>query len=223
VGKKRMLVVGGWLVMLAGLAVSVMGKHYGAAMGIVMLGFILCVFQYFERGAIVLEKIVLVSLLSALSSVGRVIFAGLPSVQPSSFMIIMAGGAFGPEVGLMTGIVTAVASNLVLGQGPWTPWQMFLWGGMGFLSGVFRRVLMRNRWLLVGYGLLWGFIFGWGMNLWYMVGYAAEANVLFFVAACFSSFPFDLAHGVSNALLLLVAAGPMLTVFRRLAVKYDIH
>lgn len=32
-------------------------------------------------------------------------------------------------------VMAALVSNLFFGQGPWTPWQMFSWGIIGFLSG----------------------------------------------------------------------------------------
>lgn len=31
--------------------------------------------------------------------------------------------------------LAALSSNLFFGQGPWTPWQMFSWGLIGFLAG----------------------------------------------------------------------------------------
>lgn len=189
---------------------------------IIIVGLIIIVLNYFERQKIVVEKIVLIAMLSALSSAGRVVFASIPSVQASSFIIMIAGIAFGKEVGLMTGMITAIASNLILGQGPWTPWQMFLWGLMGFLTGAMRQRLKSNKWFFISYGFLWGIVFGWVMNLWHIVGYMSDISLEIFILAGISSLSFDIAHGFSNAVLLLFAKDPLLRIFDRIAKKYGL-
>jgi len=223
--KKLIYFILGWLLMLLGLLISVtvFVSNYLISIFIVIIGLITCVFHYFERKSIVVEKIVLISLLSAISSVGRIIFSSIPSVQPSSFIIMMAGLTFGKEIGLMTGVITAVASNLILGQGPWTPWQMFLWGSMGLLTAILRKQLMQNKFFIIIYGFLWGFLFGWIMNLWYIAGYMHDISIKVFIAACISSFYFDLAHGVSNVLLLIFAKDQMLLILNRINIKYKIN
>ena len=40
----------------------------------------------------------------------------------------------------MVGAVAALASNLFFGQGPWTPWQMVGWGGVGLFGAGLARV-----------------------------------------------------------------------------------
>ena len=48
----------------------------------------------------------------------------------------MLGGA----PGFMVGAIAALASNLFFGQGPWTPWQMVGWGGVGLFGAALARV-----------------------------------------------------------------------------------
>lgn len=168
------------------------------------------------------EKTVLIALLSSLSTVGRVLFAGIPSVQPSSFIIIMAGLCFGKEIGIMTGLVTALASNLILGQGPWTLWQMFAWGLMGLLSALLSKPLISFKFFRAVYGVAWGFLFGWIMNLWYYTGYNTEIGLSYYITAGISSFPFDLLHGLSNGLLMIFSGDLFLRAFRRIGIKYGI-
>jgi len=189
---------------------------------ICVLGIILVWLRRFEGRRVIIEKVVLIALLSALSSAGRVLFSGIPSVQPSSFIIIVTGISFGPELGLMTGLVTAIASNLILGQGPWTLWQMLLWGVMGYGAGILSTNLVRHKALRVIYGFTWGFIFGWVMNMWVVAGYSPEIGVKAFIAAGAASFYMDLAHAISNAALLLLAGDRLIRTFRRIGVKYGL-
>ena len=41
----------------------------------------------------------------------------------------------------MIGATAAIVSN-ILGQGPWTPWQMFSWGMIGFIAGLLRNTFL---------------------------------------------------------------------------------
>ena len=119
----------------------------------------------FERKAFVSREIVLVAVLAAIAAVSRVPFSILPSVQPTSFVIIVSAIVFGSETGFMIGATAAIVSNIFLGQGPWTPWQMFSWGMIGFIAGLLRNTfLMKKLWGRLLYGLFVGFLFGWIMN-----------------------------------------------------------
>lgn len=176
----------------------------------------------YEKKSVIVEKTVLIALLSAISAVGRILFAAVPNVQPSSFIIIMSGVCFGPEIGMMTGLITAVASNLALGQGPWTLWQMLGWGLMGLIAGLLGKPLVRYKGLRIAYGFLWGFLFGWIMNLWFIAGHASGLDFTYFVSACVLSFYFDLAHALANALLLTFAGDMVIRRFYRIGKKYGI-
>ena len=49
---------------------------------------------------------------------------------------ILAAVAFGGETGFLVGAMSMLTSNVLFGQGPWTPFQMFAWGFVGFLAGL---------------------------------------------------------------------------------------
>lgn len=194
------------------------------ALLLAVCGVLLLLFFSFEHSRAGAQKIVLIALLSAVSCAGRVLFAGIPSVQPSSFLIILTGLAFGPQAGFMTGAMTALTSNMLLGQGPWTVWQMAAWGLMGLLSGLLHRFLKKHPIVLSVYGFLWGFLFGWMMNLWTVSGgFFGPFSLRAVIAAGTASLPLDLAHAVCNLLLLLLLAGPFLRKLERIAVKYGLR
>lgn len=75
----------------------------------------------------------------ALTVAGRAAFYWAPQVKPVSALVIVAGVCLGAESGLLTGAMSAFLSNFFFGQGPWTPWQMFGFGLIGFLAGVLFR------------------------------------------------------------------------------------
>ena len=69
---------------------------------IILLSFLpfLLRFERRERGA---EEILLLAILASVAAVGRVPFAALPSVQPTTFVIMMTGIVFGGESGFIVG------------------------------------------------------------------------------------------------------------------------
>lgn len=84
------------------------------------------------------RELVPIAVMAALGVVGRTVFSiiPLPNFKPVSAIVIMTGVVFGPETGFLTGALTGFVSNFIFGQGPWTPWQMFSWGMIGFLAGL---------------------------------------------------------------------------------------
>ena len=220
---KKAFLFTGLTAILAALVISVFraGSNFMLPLLIGVCGVILIFFTLFETRYVQTEKIVLIALLASLSSAGRILFASIPSVQPASFIIIMTGIVFGVEMGFMTGAVCALVSNLILGQGPWTVWQMFAWGMMGLLSGILSGILRKNRYICVAYGIFWGFLFGWIMNLWAFTG-GLEMTAASYIAYCITSIPHDAAHAIANAVLLFALGKQFLKILDRVAVKYGL-
>jgi energy-coupling factor transport system substrate-specific component len=116
----------------------------------IVLGSLLVGWLAYERARPSARTIAVVATLAALAALGRDAFVALPEVKPITAMTLVVGYALGPMAGFTVGAVGMLASNVLLGQGPWTPWQMAAWGlvglvgaGVGWLSG---RNL--NRWQL---------------------------------------------------------------------------
>ena len=174
----------------------------------------------FEGKALRAEELVILAVMVALAAVARVPFAAWPSVQPTSFVIIMAGAAFGAEAGVLVGCAAAFVSNLFLGQGPWTAWQMAAWGLMGLSAGLLRRILMKYAPIRMLFGAVWGFLFGWIMNLWFVLSMGEAFTPAALIAAAAASASMDLAHAVCNAVLLGLFGGAWGKTLCRTAEKY---
>ena len=85
------------------------------------------------------RELVIIAVLCAIAVAGRAAFFMLPQFKPVMAVVIIAGVAFGGEAGFLIGAVSMLASNMFFSQGPWTPWQMFAMGLIGFLAGVLFR------------------------------------------------------------------------------------
>ena len=102
-------------------------------------------FASYEASRPRLRDIMPTVVLAALAAAGRILFAPIPDFKPVSAIAIIAGVAFGRKSGFMVGALAALASNFFFGQGPWTPWQMYAWGLVGYGAGLLAMVPAKGR------------------------------------------------------------------------------
>ena len=114
---------------------------------------------------------------------------------------------------------------MLFSQGPWTPWQMFAFGSVGFLAGV----LFQKGWLcktkasLCVFGFLATFmIYGCIMNTSYVIQSQTHLTKAMFIAALVSGAPFDLVHAVSTVFFLWIMAEAMIEKLERIKEKYGL-
>jgi len=162
------------------------------------------------------RELALVAALAAAAAGGRVLFAAIPNVQPLTMVVAVTGVTLGARAGLATGATAALASNVFLGQGPWTPWQMAGWGLVG-LTAAAGAPALRNRYALAVFGLAWGFLFDWLMDVWAWTSLGAGATS--FAALVSTGLWFDVAHATGNVLIALVAGPTLIRTIDRYARK----
>lgn len=102
-------------------------------------------FASYEASRPRLRDIMPTVVLAVLAAAGRILFAPIPDFKPVSAIAIIAGVAFGRKSGFMVGALAALASNFFFGQGPWTPWQMYAWGLVGYGAGLLAMVPAKRR------------------------------------------------------------------------------
>lgn len=182
-------------------------------------------FLIFEGRKPQARELVILSVLSALAIGGRAAFFALPGFKPVAAMVILTGVAFGAEAGFMVGAMTMFCSNVLFGQGPWTPWQMFAMGVMGLLAGIFFRkgLLHRNKVSLSVFGGLVTFIiYGGIMNPASVLMYQADPNWKMIITAYITGVPADAIHALATVLFLWFLSEPMLEKLDRVKVKYGL-
>ena len=174
-------------------------------------------FAWYERDKPPARVLALVATLAALAVVGRLAFAAIPNVKPTTDIVLFAGYALGAVPGFAVGAVTAVVSNVFLSQGPWTPWQMAGWGGVG-IAGALIAWLMRgrelNRFALAAACGLAGLAFGAWMDL-YQLTLAARQDPDTYLAISASSLPYNLAHAIGNVVFCLLIGPVFIRALRR--------
>ena len=185
---------------------------------LLIVGVIYSIFKMFENSKPTTESILLLAILIATASIGRLILISIPSVNLQSFIVIMVGIVFGKKEGFIVGSLSALVTAMILGIGPWVVFQMIGWGLMGLTAGLIAEKL-DNIVFRVAFGLAWGLLYGWIADL-SGIFYLGSINLGSVLGLFISSFPFDMLHGVSNAVLLAVFYNWFKKIFLRSKTKY---
>lgn len=171
------------------------------------------------------RELMVIAVMAAVGVAGRAAFFMVPSFKPVAAIVILTGVSLGGEAGFIVGSLTMLVSNMFFGQGPWTPWQMFSYGMIGFFAGVLfkRGILKANRVSLCIYGVLSVFfIFGGIMNpasILMSYGYITwESLIAFYISGA----PLDIVQAVSTAIFLIIISRPILEKLERIKIKYGL-
>jgi Squalene-hopene cyclase C-terminal domain/Prenyltransferase and squalene oxidase repeat len=198
------------------------------ATSLALLGLALaCGFAWYERERPPARVVAVVAAMAALAVVGRLAFAAIPNVKPTTDIVLFAGYALGAVPGFAVGAVTAIVSNIFLSHGPWTVWQMAGWGAVGIAGAVLARTLRGrepNRFVLAAVCGLAGLAFGAWMDV-YQWTLAARQDLDTYVAVAGTSLPYNIAHAVGNVVFCLLIGPAFLRALaryrRRLEVRWE--
>ena len=200
-------------------------KSYGVVSILVLLECMAPFALIFEGRKPKVRELVLIAALCALAVAGRAALFMLPGFKPVAALVILSGVAFGGETGFLVGAMSMLTSNVLFGQGPWTPFQMFAMGLIGFLAGVsFQKGLLRaGRAPLAIFGAVSVvLVYGGIMNPASAILYQPNLSLSVLKAYYLTGFPFDLVHAAATALFLWFGAEPMLEKLERVKRKYGL-
>ncbi len=201
------------------------GRKYYFISLLILLETMAPFFLIFEGRKPQARELVVIAVLCAIGIAGRAAFFMLPQFKPVTALTIISGVAFGGETGFLVGAMTMLASNVIFGQTPNTPWQMFAMGIIGFLAGVLFRKgwLRRTRGALCVFGALAAIlIYGGIMDPASALVSGAVLNWKSLLTYYITGFPFDCVHAAATWLFLWFAAEPMLEKLDRIKVKYGL-
>ncbi|WP_020061621.1 hypothetical protein [Bacillus sp. 123MFChir2] len=166
-----------------------------------------------------IKSIALVAVLTALSVAGRLIFAFIPNVQPTTTLLILVTLLMGIRYGIVHAILVMVASNLILGIGIWTIPQIISYVVIVLITGlVIRPMFSKIPHVIMGlYAGFTGFLYGFVISLCQAPIYGLK----YFWAYYMAGLPFDLNHAIGNVGFYMVLAPILLPLLDKLLIKYQ--
>jgi energy-coupling factor transport system substrate-specific component len=216
------LAMAGVLLLMAVFMNAVLSEYMAFLSFILVVLIIAVIFARFEESAITSREVALIGILAAITAAARIPFAAIPSVQPCTFLIIAIGLVFGSLAGAMVGSLTAAISNIFLGQGPWTAWQMVAWSMAGIVAGYVGKkypgydvkdLIILGVILGVAYNLLMDF------SSW-ITFYGAKPDT--FIGTFSLGLPFMALHVIGNVVFAVALGKPVLTLFKRFHNRFHV-
>jgi energy-coupling factor transport system substrate-specific component len=184
-------------------------------------------------GAMNARMIAILGVLTAANAVLRAV-PGPAGFAAVFTLPVLCGYAYGATFGFLLGALSLMASALIGGGiGPWLPYQMMALGWVGLTSAWIPDLRRRPRLevlVLAAWALLWGFLFGAIMNIWFWpyinqpqqsAIYWEPGHGLIEVLRRYAGFYlltslwWDLARAIGNGLLTWLMARPVLGLLRR--------
>ena len=170
------------------------------------------------------RELMIVSVLCAITVAGREAFFMLPQFKPVAAIVIIAGICFGGETGFLVGAISGFVSNFFLGQGAWTPWQMFAFGIVGFIAGLLfgKGFIRKTKMSLCLYGgLATMIVYGIIMDT-QTLSVMHNPSATTIMSVYLLGLPFNVIHAASTVFFLWFIAEPMIEKLDRIKTKYGI-
>jgi energy-coupling factor transport system substrate-specific component len=171
-----------------------------------------------EKKKIGSRRMVIISIMIALSVVGRFI----PFFQPIASITIITAIHLGAESGFLVGSLSAFVSNFYFGQGPWTPFQMLAWGLIGILASSISNHLIKHKYLLLIFGVITGIIYSFIMDIWTVMWFSNGLSLSLYVSAIITALPHTIMYSISNFLFLFICGEAFGKKLRRVKLLYGI-
>ncbi|HEY3759075.1 MAG TPA: prenyltransferase/squalene oxidase repeat-containing protein [Solirubrobacteraceae bacterium] len=178
----------------------------------------------YERSRPSARMVAVVATLAAVAALGRDAFIALPEVKPITAITLVVGYALGPLPGFSVGALGMLASNILLGQGSYTPWQMAAWGLVGLAGAALGR-LSGGRLGRVPLALaccITALLAKEIMNV-YTWTIGASHTPAALLAAAGAGLPFDLVDAVASLLFGLAFAPELARVLTRVRARMDVR
>ncbi|MCK9478242.1 MAG: ECF transporter S component [Firmicutes bacterium] len=198
--------------------------NFGIVSTVVIMLSMLPFFMQFENKKPKARDIVPIAVMAAVAVASRLAFAFIPQFKPIIAVVIVTAVVFGAESGFLCGTVSMLVSNFFFGHGPYTPWQMFFCGIIGFMAGFLAsKGLLKNRILLSLFGFAAGFVFGAAVDIFTVIAYTPQISVATVLGIYIAGFWFNVVLAAATAFFLYVAGIPIIKKLKRVQLKYGIN
>ncbi len=198
-------------------------RNYYVTSLLIIIYSIIPFFLMFEKRAPQARELVTIAVMCGIAVASRAAFIWLPNFKPIFAIIIISGIALGSQSGFLIGSLSALVSNFIFGQGPWTPWQMFAFGIAGFIAGQLykAKIISKNKVTLsIWGGLIVFIIIGPILDTASLFMGASTINKEVIISTYIAGVPVNLSQSVATILTLYLFSKPLFEKLDRIKTKY---
>lgn len=169
-----------------------------------------------SRPGLLVQDITMIGVMVAVIEVCKVTMAALPNIELTSFWIIMFTIFFGKKSALTVPVFILIEGT-IWGFGLWWIMYLYIWPLLALITWIFRKT--DNVWFWCIISSVFGLMFGLMSAIPYFFIGLADGGIRGGIHGAFSywiaGIPFDITHGISNFVLMLVLYKPVRYVMKK--------
>ncbi|GAB6106831.1 hypothetical protein [Fusibacter bizertensis] len=150
------------------------------------------------------REITLIAILSASLTAGKFVLSAVPNIEIITFLFIVYTVIFGLKRAFFTSIIFTTTEILIYGFGTWLLGYYILWPMLILITHLLKRTINSEYGFAI-VAAIFGFAFGLFFALFESLFYGIEYAIPYWL----SGIPFDIVHGVSNFIIVLVLYTPL--------------
>lgn len=161
------------------------------------------------------KDITLIALLSASLTVGKLVLSFVPNVEIITFLLITYTLIFGIRKSLLITMIFVTTEIMIYGFGTWLLGYYIIWPSLVIATHLLSKLFKNEyQWATLSgiYGLFFGLFFSAFESIFYGIGYG--------IAYWIRGIPFDIIHGTSNFIVMLVLYKPITKQIKKIKNKY---
>lgn len=167
------------------------------------------------------QDIALIGMMTAVIEVSKLALSFLPNVELVTFWIIMFTLFFGPKV-IYSILVFILIEISIYGIQTWVIMYLYMWPMLALLVYLFRK--SNSVWFYSILSGLYGLFFGAFCSIPYIVIGTVDGGIRSGLLMAFNwwvaGIPFDILHGISNFVLMLVLYVPVRALLNLLRYRH---
>lgn len=164
------------------------------------------------------RDITLVAILSASLTAGKIILMAIPNIEIVTFLMIAFTILFGARKALLAALVFVTTEVLMYGFGTWILGYYIIWPVLILLTHTIVKQT-ESEYVFSVLAAIYGFLFGFFFAIFESIFYGVSYGIAYWI----SGIPFDIVHGISNFIIVLVLFKPLIHSLRLILSKWHVE
>lgn len=159
-----------------------------------------------------IKRLVLMALFSATAFVLQIALASFPNIELVTLWFLVIAQMITLKESFIVIFIFTLLEALVWGFGDWVIGYLWIWLLWMVMIQMLKPTLKKNEFAWAFLGLLYGLIFGGLFAIQYALMYGVQMGMLYWLRGLL----FDLIHGASNFILILILYKPLIKSTQKL-------
>ena len=169
-----------------------------------------------KTSSLSIKDITLIGMMVAIIEVSKVTLAHLPNIELTTFWIIMFSLYLGKKI-YYTIPAFILIEGIIYGFGVWWVIYLYMWPSLAILTRLFHK--SNSVFTFSMFSGIYGLLFGFFSSIPYIFIGSIDGGLMNGFQTAFawwiSGIPFDLIHGISNFIIMLVLYHPISLVMKQ--------